>query len=80
MFDRDGDGKISAAELGHAFRVQGQNFSDAEIRQIIKEIDEDGKLKLTLINSPSNILTVILMVTYLTVLDLEGALFAKRCG
>lgn len=42
MFDRDSDGKISASELGHAFRVQGQNFSDAEVRQIITEIDEDG--------------------------------------
>ena len=43
MFDRDSDGKISASELGHAFRVQGQNFSDAEIKQIIREIDEDGR-------------------------------------
>ncbi|WAR00649.1 CALM-like protein [Mya arenaria] len=42
MFDRDGDGRISASELGHAFRVQGQIIPDAEIRNIIKEVDDDG--------------------------------------
>ena len=46
MFDRDGNGTISASELGHAFRVQGQNFSEMELRQIIKEIDEDGEFQL----------------------------------
>ena len=43
MFDRDGNGKISASELSHAFRMQGQNIPDAEIRNIIKEVDVDGE-------------------------------------
>ena len=49
MFDRDGNGTISASELGHAFRVQGQNFSEMELRQIIKEIDEDGEFQFYLL-------------------------------
>ncbi|XP_052224744.1 neo-calmodulin-like [Dreissena polymorpha] len=42
MFDRNGDGRISASELSQAFRVQGQCIPEAEIRSIIREVDDDG--------------------------------------
>ena len=35
MFDRDGNGTISASELTHAFRIQGQDIPDAEIRNTL---------------------------------------------
>ena len=41
MFDKDGDGSITAKELGTVMRSLGQNPSEDEIRQIIEEIDED---------------------------------------
>jgi len=44
-FDKDKDGHISTKELGHIFRSLGQNPTDSEMRDIINEVDADGKLK-----------------------------------
>jgi len=42
-FDKDKDGYISSKELGLVMRSLGQNPTDSEIRDIINEVDADGK-------------------------------------
>ncbi|KAF7884747.1 uncharacterized protein EAF02_005083 [Botrytis sinoallii] len=39
--DKDGDGTISTAELAEAMKSLGQNPSDAEIQDMINEVDVD---------------------------------------
>lgn len=41
-FDANGDGKISAAELGAIMSSLGQATSDEELDKMMKEIDSDG--------------------------------------
>ncbi|MGI2908434.1 EF-hand domain-containing protein [Tolypothrix sp. VBCCA 56010] len=41
MFDEDGNSTISAEELGQVMRSLGQNPSDTELRDMIKEVDVD---------------------------------------
>ncbi|XP_020578035.1 probable calcium-binding protein CML18 [Phalaenopsis equestris] len=43
-FDTDGDGKITASELGNVVRALGSNVSDEELRSMIEEMDanQDG--------------------------------------
>ena len=42
LFDRDGDGTISTDELGIVLRSIGQNQSDAAIKEMIEEVDDDN--------------------------------------
>ena len=42
LFDRDRDGAINNKELGTVMRNLGQNPSEEELREMIKEIDLDG--------------------------------------
>ena len=42
LFDKDRDGAINNKELGTVMRNLGQNPSDEELKQMIKEIDLDG--------------------------------------
>jgi len=42
LFDRDGDGRISADELGEVLRALGQPVTDAELRAMIATVDLDG--------------------------------------
>lgn len=42
VFDRDGSGTISAEEMRHVMRSIGEELTDAEIEEMIKEADTDG--------------------------------------
>ena len=41
MFDKDGDGTVSTKELGVVMRALGQNPTDEELWEMIKEVDQD---------------------------------------
>ena len=42
IFDKNNDGSISAQELGEVMRSMGQTPTDAELQQMINEVDADG--------------------------------------
>ncbi|XP_024392540.1 calmodulin-like protein 3 [Physcomitrium patens] len=42
LFDRNGDGKISKAELGTVLHLLGDTLTDAELDQMIRDVDVDG--------------------------------------
>jgi calmodulin len=42
LFDKDGDGTITAKELDTVMRSIGQNPTEAELKDMINEVDVDG--------------------------------------
>ena len=42
MFDKDGNGYISAAELRHVMTNLGEKLTDEEVDEMIREADIDG--------------------------------------
>jgi len=42
VFDKDGSGTISASELRDVMKSLGENLSDAEIDEMIREADKDN--------------------------------------
>ena len=42
VFDKDGDGFISASELRHVMANLGEKLTDEEVEEMIKEADLDG--------------------------------------
>ncbi len=42
LFDKDGDGKITSKELGTVMRSLGANPTEAELKDMIKDVDLDG--------------------------------------
>lgn len=42
LFDKDGNGKITADELFDVMRSLGQKPSDSEVEAMIQQADQDG--------------------------------------
>lgn len=42
MFDTDGSGTIDASELGAALKAMGHELSEAELKQMLAQADDDG--------------------------------------
>ena len=42
VFDKDGNGQISAAELRHVMTNLGEKLTDEQVDEMIKEADIDG--------------------------------------
>ena len=42
LFDKNGDGHITVAELGEAMKQAGQELSEDEIKDMIKAVDRSG--------------------------------------
>jgi len=42
VFDKDGNGKISKEELKLVMKNLGENLTDEEINEMIREADDDG--------------------------------------
>lgn len=53
MFDKNRDGTISVEELGSILRALGQNPTKAQVDDIMKKADKNGKLTFLYIKKPS---------------------------
>ena len=43
LFDKRGDNKIDATQIGDIMRALGLNPTEAELKKIVKEVDPNGK-------------------------------------
>jgi len=54
LFDKDGNGRITADELIDVMRTLGQSPTSREVEEMIKKADQDGKTLKILFNMPTN--------------------------
>ena len=50
LFDKDDDGSITTKELGYIMRSLKQNPTEAELQDMIHEVDADGMHRFNLID------------------------------
>ena len=61
VFDKDGNGHISAAELRHVMTNLGESLTDEEVEEMIREADVDDDVQ---VNYEGEIVTVLMKLFY----------------
>jgi calmodulin len=51
MFDSNGEGSIDTHQLRKVLRFNGQNPTEAELQDMVNEVDQDGRGALTSLGS-----------------------------
>lgn len=74
LFDKNGDGNITTQELGNVMASLGQHAMAKELKQMLDEIDSDGK------NLPLGVIAPLLFSLSLVVTLLSLYLSRRRYG